>query len=235
VLELDPELGARLTPEQRREAEAAVVAQMFELPPGPWTIETVTESGALGILIVEGLAGAQVGTPDRAFLELLGPEDVVQPWVDPGSDASVPTELDWGFLEPTRVLMLGRETALAIGLFPELMAALMARLVVRSRRLAFQLAAHGIVRIEERLTVLLWHFADRWGRVTTDGVVLSMKLTHQQLADVAGAQRPSVTTALGALESQGRLSRRPGHEWVLHGEPPSLYRHLREVAGLSPG
>ncbi len=233
MLELDPELGAHLPRRRRAEAALSVVAPMFELPKGPWVMESaVTEPGALGVLIIDGLAGAHIGTPDRSFLELVGPEDILQPWITLGADASIPTELRWEFLEPTRVLLLGRDAAIAIGAFPELTAALMTRLVLRVRRLAFQLAAQGIVRVEERLSLLLWHFADRWGRVTADGVVLKLALTHQQLAEVAGAQRPSLTSAVGALESQGHLSRRPGHEWVLHGDPPTLYRELRREAGL---
>ena len=211
-----------------------MVAPTFELPSGPWAIDrSVTEPGALGVLIVDGLAGAHVGTPERSFLELLGREDVLQPWVTLGAESSTPSDVRWEFLEPTRVLVLGREAAVAIGEFPELIAALMTRLVMRARRLAFQLAAQGVVKVEDRLNLLLWHFADRWGHVTPEGVVLTLRLTHQELAEVVGAQRPSLTTAVGALESQGRLRRRPGHEWLLLGEPPTLYRKLRREAGLA--
>jgi hypothetical protein len=234
VLELDPELGANLSPDSRRDAELRVVAPMFELPSGPWTLErAVTEPGALGVLIVDGLAGAHIGTAERSFLELLGRDDLLQPWVTLGADSSTPTEVHWEILKPTRVLVLGREAATVIGEFPELIAALMTRLVQRSRRLAFQLATQGVVRVEDRLSLLLWHFADRWGRVTPEGVVVELAVTHQQLAEVAGAQRPSLTSAIGALESQGRLMRRPEHEWLLLGEPPKLYRKLRREAGLS--
>ena len=207
---------------------------MFELPSGPWALDrTITQAGALGVLVVDGLAGAHIGTPDRSFLELLGREDVLQPWVTLAAESSTPTDVHWEFLEPTRVLVLGRDAAIAIGEFPELIAALMTRLVMRTRRLAFQLATQGVVKVEDRLCLLLWHFADRWGRVTSDGVVVTLRLTHQQLAEVAGAQRPSLTSAVGALESQGRVARRPDHGWVLLGEPPTLYRKLRREAGLS--
>ncbi len=213
-----------------------MVAPMFELARGPWTLKRpVTEPGALGVLVVDGLAGAHIGSPDRSFLELVGREDVLQPWIiGLGAESSTPTEVRWELLEPTRVLVLGRDAATAIGAFPELIAALMTRLVVRTRRLAFQLAIQGVVTVEDRLHLLFWHFADRWGHVTPDGVVLRLALTHQQLAEVAGARRPSLTSAVGALESDGRLVRRPGHEWVLFGEAPTLYRKLRREAGLPP-
>lgn len=234
LLRADAELGARLDPERRRAAEAAISAPAFELQPGPWVLpEGITAPGVLGVLVVEGLAGAHVGSGERSFLELVGREDVLQPWVTLGGEASTPTEVRWQTFAPTRVLVLGPEAAAAISAFPELVAALMERLVLRTRRMAFQLAVHRMVRIDERLDLILWHLADRWGRVNADGVVLELPLTHQQLAAVIGAQRPSLTSAVGALEAQGRLSRGPGARWVLHGEAPSLYGRLRLEAALT--
>jgi hypothetical protein len=61
--------------------------------------------------------------------------------------------------------------------------------------------------VDERLLLLLWHMADRWGRVTPHGVSLSLRLTHELLADLIAVQRPSVTLSLQQLERQGRISR----------------------------
>jgi len=63
----------------------------------------------------------------------------------------------------------------------------MHRLVVRNRRLNFQLGLTGIKRLDERLLIALWHFADRWGRVTASGVRLRLPLTHSELGMVIGA------------------------------------------------
>jgi DNA-binding transcriptional MocR family regulator len=51
-----------------------------------------------------------------------------------------------------------------------------------------------------------------------------LALTHRMLAELVGARRPTVTTALGQLEERGALTRRPPDEWLLHGEPPSTGR-----------
>jgi CRP/FNR family cyclic AMP-dependent transcriptional regulator len=73
------------------------------------------------------------------------------------------------------------------------------------------------------LLLLLWHLADRWGRVTPDGVRVALGVTHQTLADLVAARRPSVTTALQQLARQGLLGR-DGDAWLLLGDPPlSLY------------
>ena len=65
-----------------------------------------------------------------------------------------------------------------------------------------------------------------------DGVVVPPPLSHQRLADLIGAHRPSVTTAMGELTRAGTLSRRDDGDWVLHGAPPEKLRHHRLAAAL---
>ncbi len=55
--------------------------------------------------------------------------------------------------------------------------------------------------------------------MTARGVVLALPFTHEILAEVVGAQRPSLTTGITTLEQRGLISREDGH-YVLHGEPP---------------
>jgi hypothetical protein len=63
--------------------------------------------------------------------------------------------------------------------------------------------------------------------------VVPLPLGHQRLADLVGAHRPSVTTAMGELARAGALSRRENGDWVLLGQPPEELRHHRLVASLS--
>jgi CRP-like cAMP-binding protein len=70
---------------------------------------------------------------------------------------------------------------------------------------------------------MMWHFADRWGRMTRDGARISLPVTHSVLASVVGARRPSVTTALGRLQEQRLIERLPDGAWLLHGSPPEDY------------
>jgi hypothetical protein len=60
-----------------------------------------------------------------------------------------------------------------------------------------------------------------------------LPLSHQRLADLVGAHRPSVTSAMGDLVKSGALSRRDDGVWMLHGTPPAELRHHRLVAGMS--
>src|SRR5918998_361959 len=63
--------------------------------------------------------------------------------------------------------------------------------------LAVALAISHHQRVDDRLMLTLWHLAERWGRVRREGIVVPLPLSHQRLADLVGAQRQSVTTAMG--------------------------------------
>jgi CRP/FNR family transcriptional regulator, cyclic AMP receptor protein len=60
-------------------------------------------------------------------------------------------------------------------------------------------------RLERRLVLKLRQLAARWGKVTPDGVRLDLRVTHQELGDMIGGARESVTVALGRLQDQGDI------------------------------
>ena len=72
--------------------------------------------------------------------------------------------------------------------WPEVHAALIQRCIERSRRLSLQSAINALPRIEERVEVTLWELASRFGRVTPDGIVVDLPISHSQLADIVAAQ-----------------------------------------------
>jgi hypothetical protein len=79
------------------------------------------------------------------------------------------------------------------------------------------------------MLVLLWVLAERWGRVSRDGVRVPVGLPHRMLATLVGARRPSVTTALAGLAREG-LIERTAEGWLLHGDPDEvLARRLEGV------
>jgi CRP/FNR family transcriptional regulator, cyclic AMP receptor protein len=61
--------------------------------------------------------------------------------------------------------------------------------------------------------------------VRPEGIVVNLPLAHQRLADLIGAHRPSVTSAIGELTRSGLVSRRDDGIWILHGAPPEKLRH----------
>jgi CRP/FNR family transcriptional regulator, cyclic AMP receptor protein len=238
VLEVDPDLAEALDPrsEDFALARAAAVARVDALELGEWNgAEDYPESAAhLGLLILEGLMARTVDVGNRTCAELLGPGDFLRPWVSIAVHSSVPLESHWTVVDPVRVAVLDRRFASNMARYPEVVGAILDRVMLRSRWLSFHLAVCHLKRIETRLLVVFWHFADRWGRVRPDGVLVPIRVTHQLLAGVVGAQRPSVTTALGELRRSREVERLPDGSWLLHGEPPQELGHVHERVNARP-
>jgi hypothetical protein len=236
VFEEAPDLVQALSPSAVAEAERLTV-RVIEVPTGSWELDNVTAApGHLGLLVLDGLLARAIGVAGSApFTELLGSGDLLRPWTGEGNDlSSVRVEARWQVLAPSRLAVLDRRFALGIARWPEVTAAILDRAIERTRSLVFFLGVCHLKRVESRLLVALWHVADRWGRVTRDGVMLPLPLTHRLLASMIGAHRPSVTTALGTLRDRGLLDRRGDGMWVLHGPPPRELEDLRRAASVQP-
>ena len=230
VLDEDPDLGDRLTTEDRAHAAEAAVARVETLDVGVWSEpeDPGRYRDGYGLLVLDGVLARRVHLDRFECTELLGQGDLLRPWTFEGETvASIPSRVKWTVIEPVRLAALDRRFAAATARWPELTAALMDRIVKRARWLAFQLAVGHLVRVDMRLLVILWHYADRWGRMTPDGAHLAMPLTHGVLAGIVGARRPSVTTALGRLQQDGLIERRDDGSWLLIGPPPQDFLRLR--------
>lgn len=239
VLDADPELASALSEEQEAVAHGVLRAPELVQPAGPWTVPVPRSNDTLGLLVVEGIASGSTVVENRRSRELLGPGDVLRPWLGPDA-GHLRTYNRWRVHTPLRMLLLDRRFALTSARWPEVTAALMDRLVLRARRLCFQRAANSLPRTTERLLLLLWHFAERWGRVTPAGVRLELPLTHTALAELVDTHRPTVTTALGELRALGRVTTVGEGGWLLCLPAPSSFAELREQVGLpsatpSPG
>lgn len=235
ILDFDPDLAEDLREEQFALARRQIIAEIFTCPTGPWAVgpDDFDGVGNLGLLLIEGLLAREVTVGDYTCAELLGPGDLIQPWLRIGQEDSVASEIDWDVVDPVAVAVLDRAFCERAVHWPEVLAAIARRLMQRTHWLAFHLAVCGLRRVDERLLSVLWHFADRWGTVTPEGVRLDLRLTHQVLAAVTGARRPSVTTALKGLADDGRVRPLPRSRWLLLGSPPSelqlVHKHSRRA------
>jgi CRP/FNR family transcriptional regulator, cyclic AMP receptor protein len=232
VLEADPDLGEGLGEEELALARRYLVAEVWNLQPGEW--EPPMAPAGLGLLVLDGLVSRTVEVARATCAELLGHGDLLRPWQENPAGGLLDSESRWEVLEPARLALLDRRFAMVAARWPELVEALMSRAIQRSRALAFHMALSHFTRVDARLLALFWYLADRWGRVTPDGVTIPLRLTHHTLARLVGAQRPSVTTGLGQLADEGKLTRRGESGWLLHGAPPEDLRRSPELAGASP-
>ena len=226
VLEEDPELCSALTGPERQLATQHLVAAQVRVSAGGWEPEHDHDLGQapgdLGFLVLDGLLTRETLVGRHVTAELLGEGDLLRPWDHAdGGGSPISTAHAWRVLEPARLAVLDARFAAIAGRFPAITACLISRTLRRSRLLGLLLALSAMPRLDERLLTLMWALADRWGRVGPDGTTVPLPLTHATLAQLVGAQRPSVTSALKTLEEMGFLTRRAdGHGWLLSGDPP---------------
>jgi CRP/FNR family cyclic AMP-dependent transcriptional regulator len=228
VLERDPELAVGLGEQRAQRARQECLAAEVIVDAGHWSPEDgegEAARGGIGLLILDGLLVRRVGAGARYGAELLGPGDLLRPWEHDGEDATLPFETSFRVIARLHLAVLDLRATARMAAYPEIVGALVGRAMQRSRHLAVNMAIAHYPRIDRRLLLLLWHLADRWGRVTSDGVRLPLRLTHTLLADLVAAQRPSVTAAFAQLEDAGHLSRHD-NIIVLHGEPPADFHAL---------
>jgi CRP/FNR family cyclic AMP-dependent transcriptional regulator len=235
ILEADPGLAEGLSDGQLAAARGAVVASVQGLGTGLWR-DAEEQVPAGGFLVLEGCIAREVSIlGETAAIEFLAEGDLLRPSGEVGA-ASVDSRVVWRALEPTRLAVLDRDFLLTVKPWPELTAGLLERQERRAEWLASVLAISHLPRVDLRVLVLFWLFADRWGKVRGDEVRVPIPLTHLNIAHLIGARRPTVTTTLNALTEAGLLLQEKNGYWLLRGGPPEKQRDvLDKIAALRPG
>ena len=166
-----------------------------------------------------GLVGRELLADDVASMELLAAGDLLRPRDEAGEFELLQAAVRWSALAPTRLALLDWQLARRLAAYPAIYNALLERATARSRRLAVLQAISHLTRVDRRLLTLLWHLAERWGRVTPNGVLVPLRLSHRMLGQLVGARRPTVSSAIGALTRAGEVSRAADGTWLLTGSP----------------
>jgi CRP/FNR family transcriptional regulator, cyclic AMP receptor protein len=230
ILSHDPALAEVIPSSQREQAIAECIARAVHIPAGPWGSEGVSIApDGVGLLVLQGLLIRRVGVDGRFGAELLGEGDLLRPWQGEDVPPTLPRTTGWRVLEPAGMALLDMSAARRLARYPELIGRLVGRALERSRNLTVNMAIVHQPRVDVRLHMLFWQLADRWGRVRPDGISVPLHLTHEVLADLAAARRPTVSSALSELANRG-LVRSSRSGWLLSGEPPGELLELQQVA-----
>jgi CRP/FNR family transcriptional regulator, cyclic AMP receptor protein len=238
VLDEDPELTELLAHARQDSARLASNTSVITIPAGGWKgLEAAPRGGrgGYGLLVLDGLVVRRVGFDGRWGAELLGPTDLLRPWEGDGDSISgtLPLDTHWRVMQPLRLAVLDLAWAARMAAYPQVAGEMAGRALRRSRRLVASMAIVQVPRLDDRLWMLFWELADRWGRVHADGVHLDLPLTHELLSHLAAARRPSVSGALTRLAESGRV-KRIGRAWVLVGGPPAPPASGRPEAVTAP-
>ncbi len=231
MLDEDSALAEAVPVQRREQAIAECIAKTVLIPAGLWSAaQTPVPGEGIGLLVLSGLLIRRVGIDAGFGAELLGEGDLLRPWQGEDEPPTLPQTTGWHVLEPTRVAVLDEAFAQRLTCYPQLCGRLVGRALARSRNLAVNMAIVHQPRVNVRLHMLFWHLAGRWGKVRSEGVIVPLGLTHNVLADLAAARRPTVTSALSELAKREFVQAVDGG-WLLSGKPPG---ELLNLAPLPP-
>ena len=218
LLDEDPDLGLGITEKDWPAARRRALAAVLEIDPPDWDtseIQGQAEDGWLGLLVFDGILLRRVKVGRRMACELFGPGDVIRPWDADGEYEPLAISVDWLVLRPIRLAVLDTAFVLRVAPWPSINSRIVSRVAQRARYLALTQAVTHLPRAYARLLILFWLLAERWGKVTTSGVYVTLPVTHEVLAMLIGARRPTVTIALQRLTRSGLLVRERRDRWLL--------------------
>ncbi|MBI2040057.1 Crp/Fnr family transcriptional regulator [Candidatus Microgenomates bacterium] len=152
--------------------------KIFILKSGKVEIYEITPDGKK--IIVDVLA------PGNVFGDL-GLEEVSETFVEATTDSFVCTMSKNDFFQ-----MVSQNPQIAYPLIRELFAK-----TVESKKQVASLASNNIIT---KIKDLLYRLSKRYGEKLNDKVVITTKFTHEQLADMVGISRPTMTELLNKLE-----------------------------------
>jgi CRP/FNR family transcriptional regulator, cyclic AMP receptor protein len=233
LLDADPDLSVGVPREEMEVARSRAVAAVMELEPPGWDTAPLvqrSEPGWLGLFVLDGLLLRRVEVGKRSACELFGPTDLVRPWDTDGEYDPLPISVSWLVLKRTRVAVLDTAFVLRIARWPTITSRIVSRLAQRARYLTLTQAVTHLPRAYVRLLILFWLLAERWGKVGTEGVYVTLPLTHEVLAMLIGAHRPTVTIALQRLTRAGFLIRERSDRWLLTNRAIETLEHPESMA-----
>lgn len=211
LLRADAEFLHAVPEAEREQAAGLVHAARVERRAGTVCTDPDDLTGCpdcVAAIVLEGLLVREVTLAGRSTLELYGPGDVFD-----GEPADL--QVSWRVQDPVVLAVLDERFVAASRRWPGLWQVLLRRSQLRASRLSAHLAALQLSRVEQRIVAVLWQLAERWGRVTSDGVVIPVALTHELLGRFVGARRSTVSLGLAQLADDGLVRRRQDGAWLV--------------------
>ena len=136
--------------------------------------------------------------------------------------------------EPSTIVLIpGDEMRRLMEAAPQVALGVTKLIGLRRRRIERRLKSLLFRSNRERLVHLLLELADQYGRPDPGGILIDIKLSHQDLANVIGSTRETVTVTLGELQAEGavRIARRT----IVLTNPKRLATSIDQAPPRTPG
>ena len=109
--------------------------------------------------------------------------------------------------EPTELYMVRRSDFLQLVYrVPQIAIGLLAELASRLRKTDRKIEGLALLDVTSRISETLLQLANEQGTESEEGILLKSRPTHQQLANMSGTTRETVSRVLKRLENQGYIS-----------------------------
>lgn len=211
-----PDIASTVPVEDRALAESLLVVPRVEGRDEDLAAAMApTARDVFDFVVIEGVVLKEttlIGS--RPALELLGPGDILAPAltaVHQLESRAVSRYLAHGAVGLAALDLRFRQ---ATHRWPGLTDVLHDRLGRQTHRASMHLAMLHMPRVEDRVVALFTDLAERFGRITSSGIVIDLPLTHELLGQLVGSRRPTISLALQSLAADGVLSRRDDR-WLL--------------------
>ncbi len=108
--------------------------------------------------------------------------------------------------EATHLVLIPREEIQRVmRAYPDLTMGITKLIGLRRRRVERRLRNLLFHSNRERLVHLLLELVEQYGKLASDGIELNIKLSHQEMANIIGSTRETVTVVLGELQKEGMI------------------------------
>lgn len=109
-------------------------------------------------------------------------------------------------VEKSLVVLIPRDVMHSLmGRHPQISLALTRLYGLRIRRIERRLKSLLYRSSRERLVHLLLELAEKYGQQSEQGLLINLRISHQEMASAIGATRETVTITLGELQHEGLL------------------------------
>jgi CRP-like cAMP-binding protein len=211
-----PEIAGSIPPEDRRRAEHTLIAPVLAACDQDLAgAFAAIRPDVFDFLIIDGVVLKETNLAGRAALELLGPGDFLAPPLSAVRQVESRALSHYLAHGPVSLATIDGRFTQAARRWPGLFDALHDRLGQQTHRASMHLAMLHLPRIEDRVLALFADLAERFGRVTAEGILIDLGLTHEVIGSLVGGRRPTVSLALHTLASEGLLVRLDRDRWRL--------------------
>lgn len=223
--ELGEDFAAAIPDSDAELLERAGRVPVLHLGKGPWSPPPEMLNDPLALIVLDGVLLRCVTIAGRLSAQVMDDGEMVHPWFE--HQGSVPAKMKWTALEPLRLAVLDKRFERLAERWPRLHTVLHKRSTEQITRTAVHGALLALPRVDARILGLVWHVADRRGRVGSEGVAVRLPLTHLQLGQLVGAQRSTTTLAVHRLAAEGLLTSDGSGNWLLSHQSRELLANAR--------